>query len=72
MQPNDIYKEYGAVVLSEWFHHDNFYHIPNAVIDLVHQVHGEIGFGSRSSTSCIGTNVYNGKRQTKAAIGNPL
>ena len=72
MQPNDVYKKYNAVVLSEWFKHASFFHANQEAVNLVHNVHGQTGFGSRCSTSSVGTNVYSGKRQTLATVGNPL
>ena len=73
MQPNQVYKTFdGAIVLSEWFKHDAFYGIKEEGIRLVHKVHGQRGFGSRSRSSCVGTNVYHGERQTGRTVGNPL
>ena len=72
MQPNDVFKKFKAVVLSEWFNHPNFFHANQEAINLVHNVHGQTGFGSRCSTSSVGTNVYSGKRQTLATVGSPL
>ena len=73
MQPNEVFKRFnGAIVLSEWFKHDAFYGIKEEGIRLVHKVHGQRGFGSRSRSSCVGTNVYHGERQTGRTVGNPL
>ena len=72
MQPNEIYKAYGAIVLSEWFLNEQFYHVNNEAIQLVQKVHGESGFGNRSRASSAGTNVYHGERQSFATVGKPL
>lgn len=72
MQPNDIFCEYNAVVMSEWFKHKDFHSVSEDVVKVVQKVHGQSGFGNRSRSSCAGTNVYEGKRQTLATVGNPL
>ena len=73
MQPSEIYNVYnGAVVLSEWFKHKDFYSVEEDGIRLVHKCHGDKGFGSRSRSSCVGTNVYHGERQKRGTVGNPL
>ena len=71
-QPTEIYKKYGAVVLSEWFKHKSFLKENNEAINLVQNVHNQRGFGSRNCASSAGTKVHEGKRQTLATVGSPL
>lgn len=72
MQHNEIYEMYGGVVVSEWYQHENFFNVPQEAVNVMHTVYGQKGFGDRHCAKCLGTNIYNGERQTEATVGNPL
>ena len=72
MQHNDIYKRYGGIVVSQWFRHENIIKVQDDEVNMVQMVYGQKGFGDRSCAKSLGTNVYIGKRQTEALVGNPL
>lgn len=72
MQHNEIFEKYGGVVVSEWFQHNNFLKVPMEAVEIMQTVYGQKGFGDRSCSKCLGTNIYNGPRHTEATVGNPL
>ena len=72
MQHNEIFQRFGGIVVSEWFQHENMLKVDQEAVKLMHTVYGEKGFGDRSCAKCLGTNIYNGQRNTEATVGNPL
>lgn len=68
-----------GLMLSVWFRSSSLHKHDVTVkdISLIRKAYGNVGFGSRSRSSCIGTNIYIGRRdkntRTKASpIDGPL
>lgn len=65
--------QYAGTILSHWYTvpDPNTISITQEHIELMHEVYGCTGFGSRSSISSIGFNVYTGIKNNSRAIANP-